>query len=78
MVNGKLKHTRAFPVGVKLPEDRREDSDAFMKAHLTEDTFKGEMMELFEELVKTLGQVRTGSLSGSDTAGSVARRPSIS
>ena len=43
IVNGKLKHVRAFPVGLILPEDQREDPDAFMKAHLNNSSFQGEI-----------------------------------
>lgn len=51
LMNGKLSLTQAFPVGLILPEDQQEDTDAFMKAHLSESTFKGEIADRFEEFM---------------------------
>jgi flavodoxin len=51
MMDGRLSLTQAFPVGLILPEDQREDSDAFMKAHLNDSTFQGEIAERFEEFM---------------------------
>jgi menaquinone-dependent protoporphyrinogen IX oxidase len=54
MVNGKLSLTQAFPVGLVLPEEQRDDPDAFMKAHLNNDTFKGDIEEHFREFMARL------------------------
>ena len=54
MVDGRLTLTRAFPVGLILPPEQREDPDAFMKAHLDDSTFKGEISERFEECITAL------------------------
>lgn len=48
LMGAKLTQCVAFPVGLILPEEQREDQDAFMKAHLSEATFKGEIAERFE------------------------------
>lgn len=47
----KLIHTQAFPVGLVLPDDQKEDPDAFMKTHLNDENFKGEIAERFEEFM---------------------------
>jgi flavodoxin len=52
LMNGKLVLTQAFPVGLVLPEEQREDPDAFMKAHLNDSTFNGEIANRFEEFMK--------------------------
>ncbi len=39
---------QAFPIGLVLPVDKREDTDAFMKTHLNDENFKGEIQEVFE------------------------------
>ena len=51
IMGDKLVLTRAFPVGLVLPEEHREDPDAFMKTHLNDDNFKGEIVERFEEMM---------------------------
>jgi flavodoxin len=51
LVNGKLKLTQAFPIALVLPEDQREDSDAFMKTHLSDQNFKGEIRERFDDFI---------------------------
>ncbi len=47
----KLFISEAFPVGLTLPEDKREESEAVMKARLSDDTFTGEMQERFDAFV---------------------------
>jgi hypothetical protein len=37
-----------------LPDDKNEDSDAFMKTHLNDDNFKGEILERYEGFIKRL------------------------
>ncbi len=54
LLNGKLFLTSAFPIGLVLPEDQKEDTDAFMKTHLNEENFRGEIKERFGELIKQL------------------------
>jgi flavodoxin len=55
MLDGRLSLTQAFPVGLILPEDQQDDADAFMKAHLNESTFKGEIADRFEEFIQKVG-----------------------
>jgi len=42
---------QAFPVGLVLPDDKKEDSDAFMNTHLNDDNFKGEIQTLFDGFI---------------------------
>lgn len=49
---------QAFPVGLVLPDEMKEDSDAFMKAHLNDDNFKGEIQELFDVFVGKVAEIK--------------------
>ncbi|MEI7661743.1 MAG: flavodoxin domain-containing protein [Bacteroidota bacterium] len=42
---------QAFPVGLVLPDEKKEDTDAFMKTHLNDENFKGEIMDRFDIFV---------------------------
>lgn len=46
---------QAFPIGLVLPEEQREDSDAFMKTHLNDQNFKGEIKVTFDKFMEELG-----------------------
>lgn len=54
ILGDKLVLTQAFPVGLVLPEDQREDPDAFMKTHLNNGNFQGEIADRFEEFMKKI------------------------
>ena len=54
LLNHKLVLTQAFPIGLVLPDEQKEDPDAFMKAHLSESNFKGEIADRFEEFMKKI------------------------
>jgi len=43
---------QAFPVGLVLPDDKKEDTDAFMKTHLNNENFNGEILERYEGFIK--------------------------
>ena len=45
---------QAFPIGLVLPDDHKEDSDAYMKIHLNDQNFQGEIQEIFDEFLKDL------------------------
>ena len=47
ILKDKCLHCEAFPIGLVLPEDQKEDSDAFMKVHLNDENFKGEIVEIY-------------------------------
>jgi flavodoxin len=52
ILKDKLVLCQAFPVGLVLPDDQKEDTDAFMKTHLKESNFKGEILDHFNEFMK--------------------------
>ena len=48
---------QAFPVGLVLPKDKQDDTDAFMKTHLNDDNFKGEIQERFERFIQEISEI---------------------
>ncbi len=56
MLNDKCILYQAFPVGLVLPDDKKEDTDAFMKTHLNDENFKGEIQELFESFISKVNE----------------------
>lgn len=48
---------QAFPIGLVMPEGKKEDSDAFTKTHLNDDNFKGEIQERFEEFIQKVSAI---------------------
>jgi len=57
MLNGKCVLCQAFPVGLVLPDDQKEDPDAFMKTHLNDENFKGEIQERFDNFIKEISEI---------------------
>jgi len=55
MMGDKLVATQAFPIGLVLPDEQKDDSDAFMKTHLNDSNFKGEIATIFDEFIKEVG-----------------------
>jgi len=54
MVNGKCILCKAIPIVLVLPDDKKEDTDTFMKTHLNNENFKGEIEVQFDNFLKTL------------------------
>ena len=48
---------QAFPIGLVMPDDKKEDTDAFMKTHLNDENFKGEILERYNGFIKKLNLV---------------------
>ena len=48
---------QAFPIGLVLPDDRKEDTGAFMKTHLNDENFKGEIQDRFDDFMKMVNEV---------------------
>jgi hypothetical protein len=48
---------QAFPVGLVLPDHLKEDSKAFLKTHLNDENFKGEIMERFDNFIKKVKEL---------------------
>ena len=51
ILNDKCVFCQAFPIGLVMPEGKKEDSDAFMKTHLNDENFKGEIAGIYEEFI---------------------------
>ena len=52
--DGKCILCQAFPILLVLPDDKKEDTDTFMKTHLNDENFKGEIAVQFDNFLKTL------------------------
>jgi flavodoxin len=52
MMNGKCIFCQAFPIILVMPDDKKEDPEAFMKTHLNDGNFKGEILERFEAFIQ--------------------------
>lgn len=48
MLNGKCELCQAFPIDLVLPEELKDDSEAFMNTHLNDENFTGEIVEIFD------------------------------
>jgi hypothetical protein len=46
----------AFPIGLVLPPDKKESSDAMMKARLSDQTFAGEIQKRVESFIEKAGE----------------------
>ena len=57
ILNDKCIICQAFPVGLVLPEDKKEDADAFMKTHLNDENFKGEILERFDNFIEKVNEM---------------------
>ena len=57
ILKDKCLFCQAFPIGLVLPDDNKEDSDAFMKTHLNDENFKGEIQERFESFIKKVNEI---------------------
>ncbi len=54
MLGGKCTLCQAFPIGLVMPADKKEDGELMMKTHLSDGNFKGEIVERFEAFVSKL------------------------
>jgi len=52
----KCQYCRAFPIGMVLPEERREDPEAFMNTHLNDQNFQGIIRERFDQFILEISQ----------------------
>lgn len=48
---------QAFPINLVLPDDKKEDAEAFMKIHLNDENFKGEIQERFNDFIKKVTEL---------------------
>jgi len=47
---------QAFPVGLVLPDDKKEDADAFLKTHLNDENFNGEIQLRFDNFIRKVNE----------------------
>lgn len=47
----KCLHCEAFPITLVLPDELKEQSDAFMKTHLNDENFKGEIHSIYDNFI---------------------------
>lgn len=52
ILKDKCVFCQAFPIELVMPEGKKEDTDAFMKTHLNDENFKGEIVEKFEDFIQ--------------------------
>ena len=48
---------QAFPIGLVLPDNKKEDADTFMKTRLNDENFKGEIQDQFESFIKNVNGI---------------------
>ena len=48
---------QVFPIDLVLTEDKKGDADAFMKTHLNDGNFKGEIQERFDDFLKKVADI---------------------
>jgi flavodoxin len=56
LLGDKCIHCQAFPIGLVLPDDKKDDSDAMMKARLSDSNFTGEIRKRFERFIKKVAE----------------------
>jgi flavodoxin len=54
LLNGNCSHCEAFPIDLVAPAELKEDSAAFMKVHLNNENFKGEIVEIYDGFIQKL------------------------
>lgn len=56
IMGDKCVHCEAFPIGLVVPEDKKEDSDTIMKTRLSDENFSGEILLRFEKFIQLLAK----------------------
>jgi flavodoxin len=54
LARGKCLHCEAFPIGLVLPEDKKEDSTAVMNTRLGDENFTGPMEHRFDDFIRRI------------------------
>ncbi|MBN2682449.1 MAG: hypothetical protein JXR58_08060 [Bacteroidales bacterium] len=54
---GKCIHCEAFPITLVVPDEHKEDKSAFMKYHLNDETFKGEIIDVYNEFMQKINSI---------------------
>jgi hypothetical protein len=53
----KCKHCEAFPIVLVLPTELRDDSSAFMKTHLNDENFNGEIVDVYKKFLNSVNSI---------------------
>jgi menaquinone-dependent protoporphyrinogen IX oxidase len=54
LLNDKCLHCEAFPIDLVVPAELKEDSAAFMKVHLNNENFKGEIIPIYNAFISRI------------------------
>lgn len=54
LLNGKNIQCYAFPIVLVFPADKKDDGQEFMKTHLNNNNFKGEIKERYDDFIEYL------------------------
>jgi len=54
ILKDKCLQCEAFPVGLVLPDELKEDPGAFMKVHLNDKNFKGKIVEIYNAFMRKI------------------------
>ena len=54
LLKEKCHHCEAFPITLVFPEDLKDEGTGFMKIHLNEENFKGEILDRYGKFIKRL------------------------
>jgi hypothetical protein len=54
ITDGKCSHCEAFPITLVLPSEQKDDASAFMKTHLNDENFKGEIVNIYDAFISKM------------------------
>ncbi len=54
LAEDKCLHCEAFPITLVLPDELKDNTDAFMKTHLNDANFKGKIHKIYDALISKL------------------------
>ena len=53
----KCIHCEALPIGLVLPDEKKEDPDTVMKTRLNDENFNGEISTIYDKLIQVINQL---------------------
>jgi menaquinone-dependent protoporphyrinogen IX oxidase len=60
LLDDKCLHCEAFPIDLVVPAELKDDSAAFMKVHLNNENFKGEIIGVYENFIRRISNEYSG------------------
>jgi menaquinone-dependent protoporphyrinogen IX oxidase len=57
LLNDKCAHCEAFPIDLFAPAELKEDPSAFMKVHLNNENFQGEIIPMYDVLISRINEL---------------------